>query len=95
MRERIAADQQSWRGRAQVWWQQAWRPAVPALAAGIVLGLAVWMNQPAKQEAVVPTKSAAQEPVAAVGQMDNLEHALDDMDMLGQWSAAVGSNSPI
>jgi anti-sigma factor RsiW len=95
LRERIAADQQSWRGRVQVWWQRAWRPAVPALAAGIVLGLAVWMNQPPQQEAAAPAKSSAQAPVSVVGQMDNLEHALDDMDMLGEWSAAVGSNSPI
>jgi anti-sigma factor RsiW len=61
--------------RGANWWR-SWRPAVAA--AGIVLGVGLWLNQRAVERPATPPAQPAQ--------MQNLEHALDDMDLLGQLS---------
>jgi hypothetical protein len=72
------------------WW---WRRAVPAAAACIALGVSLWLHQ---------TRMAKMTPSAphVSPQIQELEHALDDMDMLGQLSAGIapgkaGAPSPI
>lgn len=96
LRARIASEQQSWwRGRVPVWWQRTWRPAVPVVAAGIALGLAVWINRPQEVEVAAPSESSAQVSSQPAGQMESLEHALDDMEMLGQWSAAPAPDTSL
>jgi hypothetical protein len=49
----------------------------PVVAAGIVLGVAFWMNPPVRN---VPR------PTQPPQQIEKLEHALDDMDLLGRLS---------
>ena len=100
LQARMAQEAESgWRGLIPVWWQRSWRPVVPVVAAGIALGVAVWMNQPREVVVVAPSEASARVSPQATGQMESLEHALDDMDMLGQWSAPTasdaGSKSPI
>ena len=55
----------------------------PVAAAGIVLGLAFWMNRPPAAVVTQQPQGSAQQVSA---QMDKLEHALDDMDLLGRLS---------
>jgi hypothetical protein len=85
------------------WWPRTWRAAVP-VAAGVVLGVVFWLHQPRAAQVAAPAPSQASRqqisPQPASPQIDKLEHALDDMDMLGQLSAGVtpgkaGSASPI
>ncbi|HTW66980.1 MAG TPA: zf-HC2 domain-containing protein [Bryobacteraceae bacterium] len=60
------------------WLRRSWHPALPVAVAGIVLGLGLWLNQRAFENPdSVPAQSA---------QMQKLESALNDMDLLGQLS---------
>ena len=65
--------------RRTAWLARTWRPVVPVIAAGIALGLGLWFNQ----RAGLQTKAPA---TAQTAQMQNLRHALNDMDLLGQIS---------
>jgi len=77
LRIRIAREEQAESG-----WRRSllrsWRPAVPVVAAGILLSVAVWLNRPRE----VQTAPSPAHQVSV--QMEKLEHALDDMDLLGQ-----------
>jgi anti-sigma-K factor RskA len=76
------------------WWRRLWRPAVPVAAASIVLcvglrlGVAFWLHQTRAAE-VVGASPLQASPSQVSPQIDKLEHALDDMDMLGQVSAGI------
>lgn len=61
-------------GRRGNWWLRSWRPAVAAAA--IVLGVGLWLNQRVNVDRAAPPAQSAQ--------MEKLQHALDDMDQLGQ-----------
>jgi anti-sigma-K factor RskA len=65
--------------RGAGWLARSWRPAVPVVAAGIALGLGLWFNQRGGVQAKAPA-------TAQTAQMENLQHALDDMDLLGRIS---------
>jgi hypothetical protein len=94
------------------WWLRSWYAAVPVAAACVVFGVSLWLNHPQRVEVAAPALSQVQDsqqllpqpspqpPPQPPPQVDKLEHALDDMDMLGQLSAGnvqgkAGSASPI
>ena len=94
------------------WWQwkfldQIWHAAVPVAAACAVFGVALWLNHPQRIEVVTPeTPASVVEAVPQQGspqqdsQLDKLEHALDDMDMLANLSSGAepekaGATKPI
>jgi hypothetical protein len=83
--------------RRQVgWWLRSWHAAVPVAAACVVFGVSLWLNHPQRVEVAAPALSQVQDsqeplPQQPSSQIDNLEHALDDMDMLGQLSANIAS----
>jgi hypothetical protein len=58
-----------------------WKPAVSLAAAGAVLSLALLVHVPNRTEAVVPAPTQAQLRSDKID-VDQVEQALDDMDML-------------
>jgi len=73
------------------WWLRSWYAAVPVAAACVVFGVSLWLNHPQRVEVVTPALSQLQDSQRPLLQIDKLEHALDDMDMLGQLSAGIAS----
>jgi len=70
LRSRIALE-------GRLWWPWPARNAVvPVIAAGVVLSVVFWLNPRPATQVVTPS--------SAPPQIEKLEHALDDMDMLGQ-----------
>jgi hypothetical protein len=65
------------------WWRRSWRPALPVAAAAILLSVALWLNQPRAAQVVAPAPMHHTQPS---GQIESLQHALNDMDMLVQIS---------
>ncbi len=71
--------------RDRNWWRRCRRPAMPVIAAGIVFAVAAWRSQPPAVDVTAPV--AAQASAAnASGEIEKLEHALDDIDLLSQLS---------
>jgi hypothetical protein len=86
LRARIAADRP-----VANWWVRCWRPALPVAVAAMLLGVVFWVNQPRESE-VAPrpvhvSSELSPDPSTGVpAQVESLQHALNDMDMLGQLS---------
>ena len=81
--QRISDDRERtwWRRLAQFDW--SWRPALPVAAALVVLAVVIWIRRPGP----VVTPPAPAQPQIRV---DQVEHALDDMDMLNQLGLDAG-----
>ncbi len=81
--------------RGRSWWRwtalepRSWLPAMPVAAACALFGVAFWLNHPQRVEVVVTPSEVSRQSVPRdlSPQIDQLEHALDDMDMLGQLGA--------
>jgi len=94
LQARIAHQQVGWWLRKRL--DQIWHVAVPVVAACVVFGVALWLNHPQPVEVAAPALSQLQDSQRSLlqqplPQVDKLEHALDDMDMLGQLSAGIAS----
>jgi hypothetical protein len=98
LQARIAHQEQAWWERK--FWDQgglrSWQAAMPVAAACLVFGVAFWFYRPQHVELVTQGSpaSTAQTVLRQTApqpdpQLDKLEHALDDMDMLGKLSSAT------
>jgi len=94
LQSRIAHQEAGWRQRKFL--DQIRHAAVPVAAAGAVFGVALWLNHPQRMQVVVPAPPASAMEAAPQQsspqqdpQLDKLEHALDDMDMLGKLSSGA------
>lgn len=77
----------------RAWWRRLpqvhrpWRSAIPVASACAVLIAAFLMQQPV-------SRLAPPAPVQPKVQLEQLEHALDDMDMLNQLGVAAAPENP-